>query len=278
MDWGIPMEFGPGVPLPGLFGVRVVYPVWIIGAWIVLVPGWAILITGFDWLLRRFSRSISRARSDTWTAPQPDRRRKQDYTVEYLEEVLEEELGVWRRQARVAVRSIVGGPLLEEPLFRGIPLLIALTFTGQESLIWLLLGGHVIWAYGHRFQSSRSWRPVLGTFVGGLLELYLWLIGLWWLGVLVHGGHNAIVRAHDALRTWRRRRREAFRPGEERMVTIPDPVELPMSEGLYGVAISEHERIYVADLKPGETARVRIAHSSGNWGYAIPLHEPVSGP
>lgn len=131
MELGIPMEFGPGIPVPALDGVRVVYPAWIVGAWFGLLIARLVLFSVSNRLKFEFV-SLTGWDPLGWLAV-PEREPRDTgearYTVEDLEATLEWELSRWRRKARRAYRAILIAPLGEEMVFRGIPFLIALTFT-----------------------------------------------------------------------------------------------------------------------------------------------------
>jgi predicted RNA-binding protein with TRAM domain len=116
------------------------------------------------------------------------------------------------------------------------------------------------------------------VFVSGLLSLYLWLIGLWWLAILVHAGNNLVAIALEASEKWWRRWQHSFSPGEEYTVTVDDRSPQPDRHGLYRAYTSAEETLHVADVEPGETTRVRVATTVGLHGYAYPITESGQEP
>lgn len=271
MAFGIPMEVGPAVSLPGIFGVAVIYPVWIVGAVVVLGCSLAAVTIAVDWLWLRYHRLVGPRVSNRPRPPPDPRPALERYTTASLMATLEEERDYWRRQLPVPVRTIVARPIRDEMIYHGLPLLLAVTVTGRASLLWLLLAGHAIWAVRHRQYSSRPWRPVVGTFLIGLPEVYLWLLGLWWVAILLHFGRLSVAALVWAASRWNRRRKLAFQPGEEFGITITHSVDRPMRRGCYGTTVSPGRDLYVTDLEPGENARVRVAYSGRTYGFAFPI-------
>jgi len=271
MAFGIPIDVGPAVSLPGIFGVEVIYPVWIVGAVVVLVCSWATVTMAVDWIWLRYHRLVgqmgsNRPRPSPYPGPPPER-----YTTASLMATLETERDYWRRQLPVPVRTMLARPIRDLMTYYGLPLLVAVTLTGRGSLLWLLLGGHAIRAVRHRRYASRPWWPVVGTFLIGLPEVYLWLLGLWWVAILLHFGELAVAVLLWAASHWHRRRKLAFQPGEELGVTITHSVDRPMKHGCYGTTIAPGRDLYVTDLEPGENARVRVAYSGRADGFAFPI-------
>ncbi|GAA0272780.1 MULTISPECIES: CPBP family intramembrane glutamic endopeptidase [Halobacteriales] len=272
------MAFGPGISVPTITGTRVVYPVPIVAAWVVLT----VASIGLGRIIRRSKFWLVRV---TGTDPLgwfefPDRERTDDtedtegtetYSVTDLKEQLDWEREWWRRKARFGVRSAVVAPVVEELTFRGGPLLLALTLDGYR--LPLLIGGSVLWAYVHTLNPRGYRRATAPVFVGGLLCLYLWAVGLWWVAVLVHAGNNATAMALEVGREWWRRWQHPFAPGEEYTVTVDDHGPQPEAHGLYRAYTPANETLHVANVEPGETTRVRVATTVGFHGHAYPVAE-----
>ena len=267
------MGFGPSISAPTITGTQVVYPARLLAAWAILTIAslvlervihrckyWTVKLTGthpFDW----FASLDSDRRIDTGET--------ETYTVTDLKDQLDWERRQWRRTTRRGVRAVVIAPVVEELTFRGGPYLLAVTL-GVAQLP-LLVAGSVLWAYLHTRNPRRYRRGTLPVFVSGLLSLYLWLIGLWWLAILVHAGNNLAAIALAAGEEWWRRWQHSFSPGEEYTVTVDDRSPQPDRHGLYRAYTPADETLHVADVEPGETARVRVATTVGLHGYAYPI-------
>lgn len=46
-----------------------------------------------------------------------------------------------------------------------------------------------------------------------------------------------------------------------------------MGGELFGAYTHDRRRLYVPDLQPGETARVRVATTVGRFGFGVPIHD-----
>lgn len=272
------MAFGPGISVPTVAGARVVYPAWIVAVWGVLTAasvglGYIIRRSKF-WLVREtgtdpfgwFDLLSREPAADTENAEDTD-----TYSVADLKERLDWEREWWRRKARSGGRSVVVAPVVEELTFRGGPFLLALTLDGYR--LPLLVCGSVLWAYLHTLNPRGTRRPTVPVFVSGLLSLYLWAVGLWWVAVLVHAANNAVAMAVEIGREWWRRWRHSFTPGEEYTVTVDDQGPQPEVHGLYQASTPANETLHVANVEPGETTRVRVATTVGFHGYAYPVAE-----
>ncbi|MFC7164868.1 CPBP family intramembrane glutamic endopeptidase [Halospeciosus flavus] len=269
------MGFGPSISAPTITGTQVVYPARLFAAWAILTIAslvlervihrwkyWTVKLTGthpFGW----FASLDSDRRIDT--------EETETYTVADLKDRLDWERKWWRRTTRRGVRAVVIAPVVEELTFRGGPYLLAVTL-GVAQLP-LLVAGSVLWAYLHTRNPRRYRRGTLPVFVSGLLSLYLWLIGLWWLAILVHAGNNLVAIALAASEEWWRRWQHSFSPGEEYTVTVDDRIPQPDRHGLYRAYTPAEETLHVADVEPGETTRVRVATTVGLNGYAYPITE-----
>lgn len=269
------MGFGPSISAPTITGTQVIYPVQLVAAWAVLTVAslvlervirrckyWTVKLTGtdpFGWFV---SLDNSR-RIDTGEA--------ETYTVTDLKERLDRERRQWRRSIRRGVLGVVIAPVAEELTFRGGPYLLAVTLSA--SRLPLLVAGSVLWAFLHTRNPRSSRRGTLPVFVSGLVSLYLWLIGLWWLAILVHAGNNLTVIAVNAGKTWWQRWQYSFSSGDEYTVTVDDQTPQPDRHGLYRAYTPADETLYVADVEPGETTRVRVATTVGFDGYAYPITE-----
>jgi hypothetical protein len=274
------MGFGPSISVPTITGTQVVYPARLLAAWAVLTVAslgleriihrckyWTVKLTGthpFGW----FASLDSDRRIDT--------EETETYTVADLKDRLDWERKWWRRTTRRGVRAVVIAPVVEELTFRGGPYLLAVTL-GVAQLP-LLVAGSVLWAYLHTRNPRRYRRGTLPVFVSGLLSLYLWLIGLWWLAILVHAGNNLVAIALEASEKWWRRWQHSFSPGEEYTVTVDDRSPQPDRHGLYRAYTPAEETLHVADVEPGETTRVRVATTVGLHGYAYPITDSGQEP
>jgi len=274
------MGFGPSISVPTITGTQVVYPARLLAAWAILTIAslvlesvihrckyWTVKLTGthpFGW----FASLDSDRRIDT--------EETETYTVADLKDRLDWERKWWRRTTRRGVRAVVIAPVVEELTFRGGPYLLAVTL-GVAQLP-LLVAGSVLWAFLHTRNPRRYRRGTLPVFVSGLLSLYLWLIGLWWLAILVHAGNNLVATAVDVGKEWWRRWQHSFSPGEEYTVTVDDRSPQPDRHGLYRAYTPAEETLHVADVEPGETTRVRVATTVGLHGYAYPITESGQEP
>jgi hypothetical protein len=193
-------------------------------------------------------------------------------TVADLKDRLDWERRQWCRTTRRGFRAVVIAPVVKELTFRGGPYLLAVTL--GVSRLSLLVAGSVLWASLHT-RNPRPYRHgTIPVSVSGLLSLYLWLIGLWWLAILVHAGNNLVAIALKAGEEWWRRWRHSFSPGEEYTVTVDDRSPQPARHGLYRAYTPADETLHVADVKPGETTRVRVATTVVLHGYAYPISRP----
>jgi hypothetical protein len=267
------MGFGPSISAPTITGTQVVYPARLLAAWAILTIAslvlervihrckyWTVKLTGthpFGW--------FASLNSDH----QGDLRETKTYTVADLKDRLDWERKWWRRTTQRGVRAVVIAPVVEELTFRGGPYLLAVTLGGAH--LPLLVAGSVLWAFLHTRNPRPYRRGTIPVFVSGLLSLYLWLIGLWWLAILVHAGNNLVAIALEASEKWWRRWQHSFSPGEEYTVTVDDRRPQPNRHGLYRAYTPADETLHVADVEPGETTRVRVATTVGLHGYAYPV-------
>ncbi|MDS0280383.1 CPBP family intramembrane metalloprotease [Halomicroarcula sp. S1AR25-4] len=274
------MGFGPSISAPTITGTQVVYPARLVAAWAVLTVAslglkrvihrckyWTVKLTGthpFGW----FASLDSDRRIDTGET--------ETYTVADLKDRLDWERRQWRRLTRRGGRAVVIAPVVEELTFRGGPYLLAVTLGGAH--LPLLVAGSVLWASLHTRNPRPYRRGAIPVFVSGLLSLYLWLIGLWWLAILVHAGNNLVAIALEAGEKWWRRWQHSFSPGEEYTVTVDDRSPQPDRHGLYRAYTPADETLHVADVEPGETTRVRVATTVGLHGYAYPITESGQEP
>jgi len=267
------MGFGPSISAPTITGTQVVYPARLVAAWAILT----IASLGLERVIHRckyWTVKLTGTHPFGWFASldsdhQGDLRETETYTVADLKDRLDWERKWWRRTTRRGVRAVVIAPVVEELTFRGGPYLLAVTL-GVAQLP-LLVAGSVLWAYLHTRNPRRYRRGTLPVFVSGLLSLYLWLIGLWWLAILVHAGNNLVAIALAAGEEWWRRWQHSFSPGEEYTVTVDDQSPQPDRHGLYRAYTPADETLHVADVEPGETTCVRVATTVGLHGYAYPI-------
>ncbi|WP_197052352.1 CPBP family intramembrane glutamic endopeptidase [Halobellus rufus] len=269
------MGFGPSISAPTITGTQVVYPARLVAAWAILT----IASLGLERVIHRckyWTVKLTGTHPFGWFASlgsdhQGDLRETETYTVADLKDRLDWERKWWRRTTRRGVRAVVIAPVVEELTFRGGPYLLAVTL-GVAQLP-LLVAGSVLWAYLHTRNPRRYRRGTLPVFVSGLLSLYLWLIGLWWLAILVHAGNNLVAIALAAGEKRWRRWQHSFSPGEEYTVTVDDRSPQPDRHGLYRAYTPADGTLHVADVEPGETTRVRVATTVGLHGYAYPITE-----
>jgi hypothetical protein len=269
------MGFGPSISVPTITGTQVVYPARLVAVWAVLTVAGVVL----ERVIRRLKYWIVRVTgthtfgwySFLHSDHQDGLRETKTYTVAELKDRLDWERRWWRRSTRRSVRTVVIAPVVEELTFRGGPYLLAVTL-GVAQLP-LLVGGSVLWAFLHTRNPGRYRRGTLPVFVSGLLSLYLWLVGLWWLAILVHAGNNLLATAVDIGEEWWRRWQHSFTPGEEYTVTVDNQCPQPDRDGLYRASTPANETLHVADVEPGETTCVRVATTVGFHGYAYPVTE-----
>ena len=274
------MGFGPSISVPTITGTQVVYPARLVAAWAILT----VASLGLERIIHRckyWTVKLTGTHPFGWFASldsdhQSDLRETETYTVADLKDRLGWERKWWRRTTRRGVRAVVIAPVVEELTFRGGPYLLAVTL-GVAQLP-LLVAGSVLWAFLHTRNPRRYRRGTLPVFVSGLLSLYLWLIGLWWLAILVHAGNNLVAIALAASEKWWRRWQHSFSPGEEYTVTVDDRSPQPDRHGLYRAYTPAEETLHVADVEPGETTRVRVATTVGLHGYAYPITESGQEP
>jgi predicted RNA-binding protein with TRAM domain len=268
------MAFGPEVSVPTIEGMLAIRPMWIVAAWFVFTVAAIVLgrliqrmkfqfvkLTDFDPLgwYDFPERGSEDGESDSKT-----------YTVDDLKAWLNWERDRWRRNARLGFRMVIVAPIKEELMFRGFPYLLALTIDGYR--VPLLLGGSLVWASLHTLNPRRFRKGIVPVFVWGLLCVYLWAVGLWWLAVVVHAGNNTVALALKVGTEWCKQWRHSFSPGEEYTVEVDDRGPQPQFCGLYRAHTPDHESLYVVDVEPGDTARVRVATIESK-GYAYPIEE-----
>lgn len=269
------MVIGPEILVPAVGGQRVIHPIWIVVAWLTLAVGgakldryifrskaWIVTVTGSDPL--GWVEGLGLDRRD-------DTEQTETYTVTDLRQQLEREQNWWSRQRRFGIRAVVVGPVGEELVCRGGPYLLAMTLGGFH--LPLVAFGSVVWAALHTRNPLPYRRSTPAVFFAGLLYLHLWVVGLWWLAVLVHAGNNLVATVIKVNREWQDRRHNTFTPGEEATVTVAESSSQPSKHGLYRANTPTGETLYVAAVEPGETTRVRVATPKGATGYAYPIDE-----
>lgn len=275
------MAFGPSISAPTLTGTTVVYPAELFAAWIVLTVTSLVL----ERLIRRAKLRIVRHTGIPpygWFTTYHEVTRStsnepETYTVDDLKDTLARERKQWRRIGRRGTKAVIVAPVVEELTFRGGPSLLALTLGGAH--LPLLVAGSLLWAAIHARNPAPDRRGTLPVFIHGLLYIYLWLIGLWWLAILVHAGNNLIAIALEAGKLWWRRRQHPLTPGDTHTVTVDDQYAPRNRDGLSLAYTADGDRLYVADVDPGDTTQVRVATTVGFTGYAYPItdtnHDPT---
>lgn len=272
--WGFSlycMSIPPSFSVPSIVGLEVVSPVGIVVTWAALIIVGQVLASvtrrGKHWIIRVTGRNpvgwLEYDRREQIDTPE-----RVTYTTADLKEMLDGESQEWRPKIRWWARCVVIGPAFEELTFRGIPYLLAIAL-GSFHLP-LLVAGSALWAFGHTRNPAPYRRRALPVFVGGLLYLYLWLIGLWWLAIVVHAGNNLLGFGLMSAGKWWRRWQHTFSPGEEHIVTVDERMG-PNRFGLYQGRTPDDEQLYVADVEPGEQTRVRVAVLDGSTAYAFPV-------
>jgi predicted RNA-binding protein with TRAM domain len=261
------------VSVPSIEGMQPIRPAAIVAAWFVLTVAGIMLERLNEWMKFQFVYltnfdplgwyEFPDGNTDEGSGPET-------YSVEDLKEWLDWERGRWRRNARQGFRTVVAMPLAEEMIVRGFPYLLSLTVDGYQ--VPLLLGGSLIWAYLHTMNPRASRQGMVPVFIWGLICVYLWAMGLWWLAVIVHSCHNMVAFAMNNGKEWWGQWRHSFTPGEEYTVEVDKRGPQPQFHGLYRAYTSEQEILYVADVEPGDTARVRVATIGGN-SYAYPIEQ-----
>lgn len=271
------MVFGSGISLPTIEGTQVLLPVRIVAAWIALI----LVSHGIGSLIYRSKRwiaSVTRINPLTWFNPIHEQSddAEDKYTVAALKERLDWERRWRRRKARGIYRSVVVAPVIEELIYRGGPFLLALTLGGYR--LPLLVAGSLIWAHKHTRNPFNYTRTTAPVFVHGLLMLYLWMVGLWWVGVLVHAGNNAFAMMLRVGMEWWQRHQRTFTPGDEYQVMVDDHAEPPQPDGLCRALTQAGDILHVANVEPDETTRVRVAANIGDHSYAFPIANPPEKP
>jgi len=264
------MGFGPSISAPTIVGTQIIYPVHLIVIW-VLLKVTSIVLQQVVNRLKYLVVKITDSHPFGWyEVPDSDRNSGTvTYTVEDLKEQFNKERRRGKRLRREGYRAVVFGPIYEELTFRGGPFLLAVTL-GPPRLP-LLVAGSLLWGYFHTRNPPPYRQSTIPVFVGGLLYLYLWIIGLWWLAILLHMANNFIAISMRASTLWWQRRQHSFSPGEEYTVTVCDRRTQPNRFGLYEAYTSDDEILHVVDVEPGETVRVRVATLVGSSGYAYPV-------
>lgn len=271
-----PFAVGPAVRVPGLFGHRVIYPVWLV---ILQVLLFVLSLIVMKVVLRAKRTVIHWSGRDPlgWfdvTDP-PSDRAGTGYTIEDLQATHDRETARHRRLKRLWLAHTFKIPVVSQMTFLGLPTLVVLAATGPAELGPLLVLGAVTRAV---VEARRLYTDSLSRFVRGLLELWLWFLGLWWVAILlemlmtgVGGGFVYAGVLEDRLRT-------SVTLGGEYWVTAID--EGPSwGPGLTTARTFDGVDLYVPELAIGETARVIVASIREDRALAYPTeatvgHEP----
>lgn len=266
------------VSVPTIEGMQPIRPAAIVAAWFVFTVAGIMLDRLNEWMKFQFVHLTNFDPLGWYEFPELEgdaEDSEEIYTVEDLKEWLSWERGRWRRNGRLGFRTVVVAPLAEELTYRGFPYLLALTLDGYR--VPLLVGGSLIWAYLHTLNSGRFRRGTVPVFVTGLLYIYLWAVGLWWLAIAVHLGNNLVALTAKVGSEWWKQWRQSFSPGEEYTVEVDERNPQPQFYGLYRAYTPEQEKLYVAGVEPGDTVRVRIARI-GLITYAYPIKQTKENP
>lgn len=120
MEYGFPFELGSAVPLPGLFGTQLVYPVGLVVTWV----GLLLVTLPLLGLSNRVQRWYRRPRN-LWDAEPTHTRRtessKDARSAETLEAIQERHRDIRRSRLRNYRRKVVTAPLYEELVFVAFP-------------------------------------------------------------------------------------------------------------------------------------------------------------
>lgn len=268
-DFWVPL--GPSVRVPGLFGARIIYPMWL-----VVLQGLALALAlvlheaGKEvWLVRhKFIRNQSSGGDGATRRSTAGRPRN---SIEYLRECHESQLQ-WLRSEKRRLRASAIEPVKGQVMFLGLPTLAGLTLSeiGPATLGPLLVASAIFWTL------AESWsKPLfaLPQFTVGLVVLWLWVLGLWWVGILLH------LLVAGTLAVWRyagvqwNRIRTSVTVGEVFWVTgiERDP---PGNRGFTRTRTLDGIELFVPGLDVGESARVIVASNS----HGEPLAYPADGP
>ncbi|QLH84819.1 CPBP family intramembrane glutamic endopeptidase [Halosimplex pelagicum] len=168
------------------------------------------------------------------------------------------------------VETVVLMPVLEEIVFRGVPVLLARQTTGFTDIAVLVaMAATVVWAYLHVYFDQTPF--LLPNLLSGLLLLYLWLHGLGHVAIGLHMLTNLVYVFGLVVRRFVRIvHPNVLAAGEEHWVTV-SPHRKP-SRGLYRATTKDGRRVDVTDVTPGETCLVRVA-TAGLRTKAYPVRE-----
>lgn len=272
------IAIGPGVRVPGLFGNRVIYPVWLVGLQGLLF-GLAVLV----------AMAVRRAKWELiyWTGRNPlgwfgypwhlsdhteTEYTETEYTIAGLRAIHDREAAWIRDRKRESLQLAVINPVAWQLTFLGIPTLVALTITGTATIGPLLVGGAIARAVTEAHGSDVD---PLTRFVRGLLELGLWLLGLWWVGLLLGMLEGATLGVSwYAPVLWDRLRTSVTIGGEYWVTGIDDgppwAPELTTAQTLDGIDL------LVQGLDEGDSARVVVASNADGRTLAYPADAPAS--
>ncbi|WP_415383006.1 CPBP family intramembrane glutamic endopeptidase [Halosimplex sp. TS25] len=166
--------------------------------------------------------------------------------------------------------TVVLVPVIEEIVFRGVPVLLTRQATGFAEIALLVsIAATVAWAYLHVYFDQTSF--LLPHLLSGVLLLYLWLHGLGYVAIGIHMLTNLVSVSGLVVRRFVRIvHPNKLAAGEEHWVTV-SPHRKP-SYGLYKAKTKDGRRVGVTDVTPGETCLVRVA-TAGLSAKAYPVRE-----
>lgn len=263
------MGIGPGVVVPTIEGTRMIYPVQLGAIWLGLTIVGLAVRGVLPWVSRQLPASITPHLTQQYTTvPTETDDDSAETTIKDVQALYEEERRIGRRYLRYAGRAGIAAPVAEEIIFRGGPYLLALTVAWPLALC--LLGGTVLWSLAHRREFGGYHRYALQTLPSGLFYVYLWLIGLWWVAILIHMGNNLVAVGGMLGEEWWRRRQAPFTVGETMTITVDNSAQ-SNDFGLFQVTGANGATLYVAGVSPGETRHVRIAVSDRGYTEAFPI-------
>ncbi|QLH79828.1 CPBP family intramembrane metalloprotease [Halosimplex rubrum] len=167
-----------------------------------------------------------------------------------------------------ALDTVVLVPIIEEILFRGIPVVASRRASDSTAVLLLVsIAATAGWASLHVYFGRTPY--ILPHLLSGLFLLYLWLHGQGDAAIALHMLTNlVVVLARVARRFVRVAHPNILAPGEEYWVTVAQHTE--PSYGLYSARTSDGQQLRVTDVTPGETYLVRVA-TVGRGTMAYPL-------
>lgn len=205
----------------------------------------------------------------------PSDRAGTGYTIEDLQATHDRETARHRRLKRLLLEHTFRIPAVWQMTFLGLPTLAVLAVVGPAALGPLLVLGAVTRAV---VEARRRNTDSLSRFVRGLLELWQWFLGLWWVAILLETFMSDVGGVFLYADVLGDRLRTSVTLGGKHWVNAID--EGPSwGPGLTTARMLDGIDLYVPGLAIWETARVIVASIRDERALAYPAeatagHEP----